>query len=503
MTAHAPNVHQFAVADAAQVEGGWLVTASEVRVEPGSPPQAFFRHGWHSFSVAGWVDAAYGYEPIVIPALRMVDDDPAHTDEPWHSSAWVGAYRDADGEVTLLGALGLDARVHALDGRLVGRSAVGSELTWFVARGEEHTVFGAYAQLLGRHVGRRSTAVPRLWSSWYSYYEDITEQTLRDTLIDVTGWPIDVFQVDDGWQQAVGDWEANADFPTGMADLAARIQASGYRPGLWIAPFIAWPSSQLFRDRPEWFVHDEHGDPVPAGYNWRDWYYALDLSREDVLVWVEHVIRSARAWGFEVLKLDFLFAGAIPGTRSMGLPREVLYRRAVERIRSAAGEDAYLLACGAPIVPSLGVFDAIRISNDVSPFWDNPSLTEVVGAVSEVATRGAIATSLHRLWLRELIATDPDVVFFRSRANLMDDEQRRWLQDLAVLAGFRGTSDPAAWLDEHERGALVAWLEAEPKLEHHGGYRYSIDGREVDFSALADRPRPLGRQAGPVGSTKL
>lgn len=496
MKADGLQVRHLTDAEMTPVDGGWTVEAREVQIAPGETPEDFFRHGWHSFSAAGWVHATSDYEPIPVPALQMVDDDPAHAGEPWHSSAWVGAYRDVHGEVTLLGALGLDARVHAHDGQLVGRTA-GSEIAWFIARGGEREVFDAYARMLGERVGRRRSSAPRLWSSWYSYYEDITEGSLRSNLADVADWPIDVFQTDDGWQQAVGDWEPNDRFPDGMADLAARIRSAGLRPGLWIAPFIAWPSSKLFRRHPEWFVRDEDGNPLPAGYNWRDWYYTLDLSRDDVLAFIEQVIRTARGWGFELLKLDFLFAGAIPGVRSHNGPREALYRNAVERIRSAAGDDAYLLACGAPIVPSVGVFDAIRISNDVSPYWDNPTLTEVVGAVSEVATRGAIATSLHRLWLQELIATDPDVVFFRSRGNLMNDEQRRWLQDLAVLARFHGSSDPPSWLDPHERDALVAWMDADPKVEHLDGYHFRIDGREVDFTALANRPRPVGQRIGP------
>ena len=51
--------------------------------------------------------------------------------------------------------------------------------------------------------------------------------------------PFDVLQVDDGWQVAAGDWEANAKFPQGMQTLAQQIKATGRRAGIWLAPLVA------------------------------------------------------------------------------------------------------------------------------------------------------------------------------------------------------------------------------------------------------------------------
>ena len=43
------------------------------------------------------------------------------------------------------------------------------------------------------------------------------------------------------------------------------------------------------------------------------------------------------------------------------------YRSGIELIREAIGEDAYLLGCGAPLLPSSGLFDAMRVSPDTAP----------------------------------------------------------------------------------------------------------------------------------------
>ena len=490
-TSQPPHTYGLVELAPTRVDEGWVVTTSHARIDLATTPVAFYSHGWHTFSATDWLPS--GHARSVPPAriMEAVADDPAYVHDSRPSGSGVGAVIDVEGEVVLLGALGTDGRVALDAGRLVGTCA--NEVEWFLARGEREAVFAAYARVLGDRLGRRRTGGLRMWSSWYSFYEDITQQRLRHVLEEVRSWPLDVFQIDDGWQAAVGDWTANDAFSDGMGDLAERIRSAGLRPGLWLAPFITWPSARLAADHPEWLITDADGAPKRVGYNWGDWFYALDLARPEVLDHLEEVIATVRGWGYEVLKLDFLYAGAVPGGRANDTPRELLYRQAVERLRRAAGEDAYLLACGAPSIPSIGVFDAIRTSADVSPYWENPVLSDVVGATSEVGTRGAITTSLHRLWLQEVIATDPDVVYFRSRYNMLDPVQRGWLQDLARVAGFRATSDPPSWLSDAEREELMAYFEADPPVTDLGGFRFRLGDREVDFGWLARRPPTIAQ----------
>ena len=70
------------------------------------------------------------------------------------------------------------------------------------------------------------------------------------------GLPFDVVQIDDGWEELVGDWQPNAKFPSGMRGLADRITDAGFTPGLWLAPFIALPHSRLATERPELLLRD-------------------------------------------------------------------------------------------------------------------------------------------------------------------------------------------------------------------------------------------------------
>jgi hypothetical protein len=60
-------------------------------------------------------------------------------------------------------------------------------------------------------------------------------------------------------------------------------------------------------------------------------------------------------------------------------------------IRDAAGSDAYLLGCGAPIIPSVGHVDAMRVSNDIAPHWEHED-----GDLALGGGRGAVMTGAAR-----------------------------------------------------------------------------------------------------------
>lgn len=459
--------------------GGYLLTGKTVQIGHPFGRTLYFKHGWQSWSEAGWVSLKVNPKPILPPERRPQCDDPAYALSPVHGGSGLGGIEGYDGRMLLLGALRPGARIEA--DRLSLKGTCDHEMQWFVAYGEEWQVLGRYAELLATTLGvRAQQAAPRVWCSWYGYYSDISESKMLETIAGLQGLPFEVFQLDDGWQQNMGDWEPNHKFPSGMSAVALRAQSQGLTPGLWLAPFIARPSSNLFKEHPDWFLRDEQGELVSAGTNWGG-YYALDVTLPAVQNWLRSLIQTVRGWGYRYLKLDFLFAAALPGKRQGGESREDAYREALRILREAAGNDVYILACGAPIIASLGLVDGIRIGPDVAPFWDNEDRRVFLHDPTGPAAYNALRTSLHRLWLRPLVHTDPDVAYFRTRYNLLNPAQRAVLQDLALVSGFKATSDPPEWLDGEEREQLKEWLEANPPLEQTGPYTFKIGEREVDF----------------------
>ena len=426
---------------------------------------------------------------------------------PHLTSAWVGAVELADGSIILLGALDLGGRVELDEASLRGFYESGSG-EWFITQGTEEQVFASYAALLEERFCRSNTGlanyagntgaawesrharVPRVWCSWYSLYGWVSETSFLNALDGLRDLPFDVLQLDDGWELTVGDWEANKKFPSGMAAMAEKIRASGRVPGLWLAPFMVTLNSTLARQHPDWLLRNDQGEPVRAGLSWNGITYALDSGHPEVLAWLDNLIRKVCDWGYEYLKLDFLYAGALPGKRKNNLPREAAYRQAMQLIRAAAG-DAYILGCAALVIPSLGLCDGMRIGPDVAPYWINTPMSLWLNNPDHPGARNALRTSLHRLWLQPVVHTDPDVVYFRSRYNGLSSEQMDWLRDLGFLSHFKATSDLPSWLTRAERQELMDFLSNIPQIEHLERYHFRINERNVDFTSFVSLPGPI------------
>jgi alpha-galactosidase len=465
-----------------------IFTASRVDLNLTQPPKRFFRHGWQSWTLTTWLTPSNRPLPIRSPEFRAKDEDPAYAFHNNHVSAWVGAVELGEDDILLVGALELSGRIELSGYTLKGFYETDHDGDWLIARGKEDDVFEKYAKLLEMKFGKtRFEKSPRVWCSWYSLYKWISEPVLAKALHGLRDLPFDVFQIDDGWQDESGHWNAGKKFPNGMATFAEKVKATGRTAGIWLSPFIVTPNLKLFDEHPEWVLRDAEGKPVTAGLNWTGTTYALDVSHPEVLDWLDMLIRKVVGWGYDYLKLDFLYAGAAIGRRYSDIPREEAYRNAMQVMREAAGS-AYILACGAPIVPSLGLCDGIRIGPDVTNYWINQALTTWLNNPNESSTANAIRTCVHRLWLKPLVNIDPDVLYFRSRHNALKPHEKQLLQDLGTITGFKATSDLPRWWKVSEREKVREFMLADSTVQKKNRYEYQIEGRAVDFSRAIPVP---------------
>jgi alpha-galactosidase len=467
-----------------------IIKAKELSIELPSTPTRYYRHGWQSWSFAAWTDLSP--LPVSRPAIfHPLQVDEQHVLKEYPNGSWLGAVEFEDGNILLLGALGMDAHVHLVENQLSGHCEA-DEIDWFIAFGQENICFEEYAEQLGNRLITRDETkkddAPRVWCSWYSLYHVIDEQILHKIIDDLGDLPFDVLQVDDGWQTDIGDWDTNRKFPSGMNALAEKIKSTGRSAGLWLAPLIATKSSRLFHEHLDWFLHDEGGRLVSAGFNWDEPLYALDTTHPDAISWLVALMKQVRTWGFDYIKLDFLYGGALKGKRYKDMPREAAYRECLRVMREAMGADAFFLTCGTPILPAIGLCDAIRIGPDVAHDWEKYRDSTLLYNLTTPGTKNAIRTVIHRLWLKPLLHIDPDVAYFESRENSLTQEQKSLLQDLAYICDFKATSDLPQWLTNDELGQLRSFLEARPKIKQTGRYIFQIDDRTVDFTSATSLP---------------
>ena len=94
-------------------------------------------------------------------------------------------------------------------------------------------------------------------------------------------------------------------------------------------------------------------------------YSRYFASRSPKIILPMWFLSCARSGGVELFKLDANYWGTLKGKRSQsGVTGVEAYRMGMEAIARGAG-DAWLLGCNAPMWPSLGLVDAMRVSDDV------------------------------------------------------------------------------------------------------------------------------------------
>ena len=284
------------------------------------------------------------------------------------------------------------------------------------------------------------------WCSWYHYFgklgwPDVLEN-LDAAAADRRSFPFEVFQVDDGYETEIGDWlTAKPGYP-GLDGLAAAVQERGFRAGIWAAPFSAAESSRLFDEHPDWMIAGDDGRPKPCYKGWGRTIYGLDATHPGAAAWLDATVRALRAVGFSYLKFDFLFAGAMPGTRQKRVTPIQAYREGMRIIRRAAGGD-FVLGCGAPLLPSAGLVDGMRIGEDTAPYWKTkPSGFQ--GPNAYFALKNALMRQfMHRSWW----LNDPDCLLLRDReVELAGNERELYALAAGALDNMVVDSDRLALL---------------------------------------------------------
>ena len=309
---------------------------------------------------------------------------------------------------------------------------------WF-RPGDPGAGWSAYAQAWSAVQGARAdTAAPRLgWCSWYHRFRDVTADDMLRAAATGARHDVDLIALDDGYA-TIGDWLSPREaFPQGTAAVAAGIAAHGQRPGIWTAPFVAVPDSRLLQDNPSWAARDRSGRPLVAleDEHWGGVAHGVDISREDVLDHLGEVFGTLAAQGWTWHKLDFVYGGALPGAvrRDPRRTRAQVLHRALRTIRSAVGEDAFLLGCGAPLGPCAGVVDAMRVSGDTGVTWTPQEPRGGWTDLGPAARTALTATALRAPYHRRVWINDPDCLLLRPTA--LTAAQREAALAVAVGAG--------------------------------------------------------------------
>ena len=216
------------------------------------------------------------------------------------------------------------------------------------------------------------------WCSWYAFGGDINETNLLEQAERIKAKALDCqyFLIDDGWCRW-GDWMMpdKMKFPRDFKDLTVKIINKGFKIGLWMAPFLVSPKSQIFKLHQDWLVRDKQGNLVEGlkftlfdkHLPWKK--YILDFNqikaRNYILNCIDYAVRYHQV---SLLKLDFLYAPYFdPKLSDDRLPHRYL----TELFHYIRGRfpHVYIMASGCPYKPAKYLVDSIRISQDNAVPW--------------------------------------------------------------------------------------------------------------------------------------
>ncbi|MCR5794224.1 MAG: alpha-galactosidase [Solobacterium sp.] len=163
---------------------------------------------------------------------------------------------------------------------------------------------------------------PVLLNNWEATYFDFDEAKLLGIAAEAKKLGIELFVMDDGWftnrrndRSGLGDWEYDPErFPYGLGHYTEAIRDMGMMAGIWIEPEMVSPGTKIFREHPDWVIHEE-GRPMHPGRH----EYVLNFADPDVVQYIfEKLDRLLSEGGFDYVKWDMnrsmsdVFAASLP-----------------------------------------------------------------------------------------------------------------------------------------------------------------------------------------------
>ena len=180
-------------------------------------------------------------------------------------------------------------------------------------------------------------------------------------------------------------------FPHGAKWLADEIHKRGMQLGSW-AILDGWDVDELYKEHPDWFLHNPDGTPVYFGV-WNGKYY-LDGSNPEALKFLREVTRKlTHEWGIDNWWVDGnwtfatnLIASAAPYFYDKSVPWWEAHQRLIRAMREGAGPNSYIHMDGPIPLTAMGIANGSRTASDpngsspVDRFGDGECCQDWLGA---------------------------------------------------------------------------------------------------------------------------
>lgn len=228
------------------------------------------------------------------------------------------------------------------------------------------------------------------WATWDYYAYDFSVADIYENAkkLKEIAPAANLIQIDAGWYAQRGDFaRSRPDFPGGMKEVATQIREAGMIPGVWIDGFRANTDSEVYKNNPEYFLHNQDGEVIvrqmrPEGPDNTRVYF--DYSHPGARAHMAACIRVIREeMGITYFKVDFMRyglndeilrycpKGTVIRPYDPSITDVERMRLGLKVIREAIGPDNYLLGCSAVFGPCIGFVDGMRTGGDINPRFED------------------------------------------------------------------------------------------------------------------------------------
>ena len=153
-----------------------------------------------------------------------------------------------------------------------------------------------------------------LYSSWYSFHQDVFAKPLEEELEIAARLGMKTVILDDGWQTDdtgrgyafCGDWEVSRRRFPDMATHVKKVHDLGMKYMVWYSvPFVGLKSANYAKFKGKYLIDEVPGQGAAV----------LDPRFPEVRAFlVETYVKAVKAWDIDGLKLDFIDSFGLPAT---------------------------------------------------------------------------------------------------------------------------------------------------------------------------------------------
>ena len=162
--------------------------------------------------------------------------------------------------------------------------------------GDHETAEGWLRELLAASIPNRAAdAPPPLIADTWGFGTDIDADRVTAFFDVAADLGVEVVTVDKGWEDHVGDWNAQGGYAGGVAGIAALAHDRGMRLGLWVGAGNAAPDSVVATEHPDWLASWRGRHQIVSHRN-HSLCLGHEPARDHVLACLDRLVRDGVDW---------------------------------------------------------------------------------------------------------------------------------------------------------------------------------------------------------------